>query len=94
MFDQERSFERGEGREFVIPLMAFFLHTCYRHIHHILTLHMSGDTWPAAFYLIIEKGRHINIDREFRFCPICVLTDILSLKMDIIFSLNVRPMKK
>lgn len=25
---------------------------------------------------MIEKGRHVNIDREFRLCPICVLTDI------------------
>ena len=25
MFDQGRGFEWGEGREFVIPLMAFFL---------------------------------------------------------------------
>ena len=32
--------------------MAFFKHTCYRHIHHILTFHTSGDTWPAAFYLL------------------------------------------
>ena len=24
MFDQGRGFERGEGREFAIPLMAFF----------------------------------------------------------------------
>ena len=50
MFDQGRGFERGEGREFAIPLMAFVLHTRHRHIHHILTFHTSGDTWPAAFY--------------------------------------------
>ena len=49
VFDQGRGFERGEGREFVIPLMAFF-NIRYRHIHHILTFHTSGDTWPAAFY--------------------------------------------
>ena len=24
MFDQGRGFERGEGKEFAIPLMAFF----------------------------------------------------------------------
>ena len=39
----------GEGRGFAIPLMAFFnIHVT--DIHHILTFHMSGDTWPAAFY--------------------------------------------
>ena len=42
MFDQGMGFERGEGREFVILLMGFLI--CYRHIHHILTFHMSGDT--------------------------------------------------
>ena len=31
--------------------MAFF-NICYRHIHHILTIQTSGDTWPAAFYSI------------------------------------------
>ena len=31
-------------------LKAFFKHTCYRHIHHILTFQTPGDTWPMAFY--------------------------------------------
>ena len=25
---------------------------------------------------MIKKGRHVNIDSEFRFCPIYILTDI------------------
>ena len=52
MFDQGRGFERGEGRDFAIPLTAFLTYIyilIYRHIHHILTFHTSGDTWPAAF---------------------------------------------
>ena len=53
MFDQGKGFERGERREFVIPMIAFFYHTCYIHIHHILKFHKSGHTWPAAFYFII-----------------------------------------
>ena len=53
MLDQGKGFERGEGRVFAIPLMAFFLQTCYRHIHHILTFHTSGDTWPAPFYSVV-----------------------------------------
>ena len=36
------------------PLMAFFnIH--YRHIHHILTFHMSGDTWPVTFYSVMQQ---------------------------------------
>ena len=44
----------GEGGVLNLPspLMAFFNIICYRHIHHILTFHTLGDTWPAAFYYI------------------------------------------
>ena len=42
-------FESGKGN-LHSPLMAFFKHTCYRHIHQILTFHTSGDIWPVAFY--------------------------------------------
>ena len=35
-----------------------------------------ADFRCSGHNLMIEKGRHVNIDREFRFCPICVLTDI------------------
>ena len=24
---------------------------------------------------MVEKGRHVNIDRVFRFCPICTLSN-------------------
>ena len=40
MFDQGRGFERGEGREFVIPLIAFF----NIHIIDIFTTY-----WLCAF---------------------------------------------
>ena len=43
------------------------------------------DSKCSGHNLKIEKGRHVNIDKEFRFCPICVLMDILSLKINIIF---------
>ena len=39
------------------PLLAFFEHRCYRHIHHILTFHTSGDTWSVAFYLGLSRAR-------------------------------------
>ena len=35
-----------------------------------------ADFRGSGHNLMIEKGRHVNIDKEFRFCPICVLTDI------------------
>ena len=65
MFDQGRGFDWGEGRECVIPLMAFFKHTCYRHIHHILTLHTSGDTWPAAFYLSLNRLVYLTNTKQY-----------------------------
>ena len=33
------------------------------------------DIRCSGHNLKIEKGRHVNIDKEFRFCPICVLMD-------------------
>ena len=38
----------GGGGGFAISSDGVFEHTCYRHIHDILTFH----TWPAAFYFI------------------------------------------
>ena len=56
-FDQGRGFEdlRGWGA-LSSSLVAFFKHTCYRHIHHILTFHTSGDPWPTAFYCIYHAS--------------------------------------
>ena len=56
MFDQGRGFDdlmggvEGGWGGFVVFSDCFFKHTCYRHNHHILTFHTSGDTWPTAFY--------------------------------------------
>ena len=54
VFDQGRAFERGEGEGLCHPFDGLFLTYMYRHIHHILTFHTSGYTWPAAFYLLIR----------------------------------------
>ena len=48
-FDQGRGF-MGDGVGLVGISSDGFYNIRYRHIHHILTFHMSGDTWPSAFY--------------------------------------------
>ena len=52
-FDQGRGFERGRGGNLSSPSMALFYHTCYRHVHHILTFHTTGDTWPVPFIVVV-----------------------------------------
>ena len=37
--------------------------------------------------LLIEKGRHMNIDREFRFCPICLKHNIYTIEDEFHFLL-------
>ena len=41
MFDQERGFQRGEGRGFAIPLMPFLAHLSHR-------LRVSYCHWPVS----------------------------------------------
>ena len=48
-FNQGRGFV-GEGVGLVGISSDGFYNIRYRHIDHILTFHMSGDTWPSAFY--------------------------------------------
>ena len=51
---------RGGGEGICHPFDGIFKHTCYRHIHHILTFHTSGDTWPAAFYISFNSDFYVS----------------------------------
>ena len=42
MFDQERGFERGEGREFAIPLIAFLIYMLWTYSPHTDISHVGG----------------------------------------------------
>ena len=40
----------------------------------------------SSHNLMIKKGRHLNIEREYRFCPFSLIGIFMSLKMNFIFS--------
>ena len=54
MFDQGRGFERGEGKEFVIPLMAFFLtNMLSTYSPHTDISHIGGHmAYSFSFFII------------------------------------------
>ena len=43
--------------------------------------------------LMIEKGRHLNIERNLRFCPLCQMKNLSVIEDEYHFSLNGRHMK-
>ena len=57
MFDQGRGFERGEGREFAIPLMAFLTYMLKTYSPHTDISHVEGH---LACVLLSRDGFRCN----------------------------------